>query len=131
MARSTKADQDADRKHAHARLATQRTCTCGAPVLDGQAGSCAPLSARVDTQCLTPSDELAAALTGRPTYAVWPAKDGVELERRGQFHLRTPAGVRTQVVAHHVCGAPLGTAGPCLGSTDADAAGFDDGPPPF
>jgi len=128
MPRSTKAARDAEVKATRSRLAAPRTCTCGAPVLEGQAGSCAVRTARVDTRCLTPSDEAAAAILGRSTYAVWRTKDGVELERRSALHMRTPAGVRT-VVAEHDCRAPLGD--PARSPLGVEGHAFTDGPPPY
>lgn len=128
MPRSTKAAHDAEVKATRSRLAAQRTCTCGAPVLEGRAGSCAVRKARVDLRPLTPSDEAAAAILGRSTYSVWPTKDGVELERRSALHMRTPAGIRT-VVAEHSCRAPLGD--PTRSLLAVGGTTYADGPAPY
>lgn len=80
------ADQlQANKPNSARRLAAYHHChKCQAIVLTGLDHDVAAFTATVDPTPLDPRLELAAVLTGRRTYAAWPAAGGYHLEVRDE-----------------------------------------------
>lgn len=92
-----------------ARYAKPRYCRCGRLTVVGLDADVLAFTVRVDPTPLTPAGELAAAITGRPTYELASLVGRLVLDRREPDHLtgRPPfPGATYDVLPAHDCAAP-------------------------
>lgn len=115
---------------AFARKASLAPCpTCRQPVLTGVDAAIVGIPVTVDPTPLSPQQELAATMAGRPTYSLRISPGRAEIEDRDRYAICKPHPTGRPIVPAHRCGARFPTHLQQWRTTARNS--HPDDPPPF